>query len=699
MTVEFLHQPDFWFWILVLGSIITMFWYIFYFKPTKKFKILPILRTFLIVILLFGLLQPKITQIIKGEKMRELSVFVDNSMSMGYHKGNSLTRLNKDLSSLDEKLKNKNINHSIYYFDQTVYPVTREIPLIASGSTTNIGEIIKIAKDENLEKSMGYLMITDGQNTLGIDPKQLVKDVSIPIFSLGVGDKSALIDISIKSVDAPTVAVKNEDIEVISTVESLGEVNKRLTVSLYDKHKLIGSKFIRVSGGGSQTNVRFRFHPDQLGESLYTMKISSLEDELNIDNNQHSFSISILKDQYNVAILTGAPSYNTGVLKQILNKMQRVSVDHFIQHKIGFHPGLKEFWEKKYDLIILDNFPVSQMSKSWYSFLKKKIGSQKSSLAWAAGPSIKKRYISTVFSIFGLKDAKWILEDKLTDWIITSEGENILRSFGIYPDFILEELKFPPLNPGLQISYQHTWMHSLASFKSDFDSPVLLTGETNSVRMAVWTPTNLHALHYNLTSTKSEMFSEILLTGLFSWLLRTTGNETLHFRLNKSNYQQGEEIKISGIRHSESTKGESVLFYINVNDSIVSSTELQFNPLLERWERSLWASSPGTNEFIVKYQDKSGTYEQKEKFYVEESQVELNKVFLNEEMLRYISEETGGEYYHWTNMDSMISHFKPKIYLTTESNKTRPFEKWWIVVILIFILSLEWGIRRKFGFL
>ena len=146
MTVEFLHQPDFWFWILVLGSIITMFWYIIYFKPTKKFKILPILRTFLIVILLFGLLQPKITQIIKGEKMRELSVFVDNSMSMGYHKGNSLTRLNKDLSSLDEKLKNKNINHSIYYFDQTVYPVTREIPLIASGSTTNIGEIIKIAK-------------------------------------------------------------------------------------------------------------------------------------------------------------------------------------------------------------------------------------------------------------------------------------------------------------------------------------------------------------------------------------------------------------------------------------------------------------------------------------------------------------------------------------------------------------------------
>ena len=152
-------------------------------------------------------------------------------------------------------------------------------------------------------------------------------------------------------------------------------------------------------------------------------------------------------------------------------------------------------------------------------------------------------------------------------------------------------------------------MYPLASFKNDVNAPVLLTGETNNVRMAVWTPTNLHALHYNLTSTQSEGFSEILLSGLFSWLLRTGGNETLHFRLNKNNYQQGEEIQISGIRHSESAKGESALFYINKNDAIVSSTELQFNPLLERWEGSLWASSPGSNEFIVEYKDNTGTYE------------------------------------------------------------------------------------------
>ena len=72
-----------------------------------------------------------------------------------------------------------------------------------------------------------------------------------------------------------------------------------------NQYELIGSKYIRVIGGGSQTNIRFGFAPDQLGESLYTMRISSIEDELNIANNQHSFSISILQDQYNVAILTG----------------------------------------------------------------------------------------------------------------------------------------------------------------------------------------------------------------------------------------------------------------------------------------------------------------------------------------------------------------------------------------------------------
>ncbi len=409
MIIEFLHRPDIWFWIIMLVSIIIMIWYVIYFNPGKGFSIFPLLRSLLVLILLIGLLQPKITRIIQGEKMRELSIFVDNSMSMGYHKRNSLTKLNEDLTFFGEKLKNKDIKYSIYYFDQSVYPVTNKMPLTATGSSTNIGEIIKMAKSENPEISMGYIMITDGQTTLGIDPKQSIKNVFIPIFSLGVGDKSALVDVSIKSIDAPTVAVKNEDIEIIGTVESLGDINKRLTVSLYDKNKLIGSKFIRVLGRGSQTNVRFRFSPDQLGESLYTMRISSIEDELSIDNNQHSFRISILQDQYNVAILTGSPSYNTGVLKQILNKMPRISVNHFIQHKNEFRPGLKEFWEKTYELIILDNFPVIQMSRSWYSFLKKKIGSQKSSLGWVAGPSIQERHASTVYTIFGLKDNKWTL--------------------------------------------------------------------------------------------------------------------------------------------------------------------------------------------------------------------------------------------------------------------------------------------------
>ncbi|SVB52606.1 uncharacterized protein METZ01_LOCUS205460, partial [marine metagenome] len=170
MIIEFLHQTDYWFWILLLGSVITMIWYIIYFKPEKELSILPFLRLFFVVILLIGLLQPNITQIIQRERVRELSVFVDNSMSMGYHKENSLNRLNKDLSSFREKLINKDIKHSIYYFDHSIYPAINEIPLTATGSTTNIGEIIKSAKYENPEMSMGYLMITDGQNTLGIDP-------------------------------------------------------------------------------------------------------------------------------------------------------------------------------------------------------------------------------------------------------------------------------------------------------------------------------------------------------------------------------------------------------------------------------------------------------------------------------------------------------------------------------------------------
>ena len=699
MIIEFLHLPDFWVWTLIIGSMTTFMWYLLYSKDVLNFKILPVLRMIFLIFLLIGLLQPKITYTENKKRERELDIFIDNSMSMGFHKGHSVTKLNEGIKSLFNKLDNRKIKYSVQHFDNDMSIASQDIPLTVDGVATNIGIVLESAKDENLDNSMGYLLISDGQHTIGVDPNHSLKDISIPIYSLGFGDRSPRVDVSIKSIKAPTVAVKNENIEVVGMIESTGNVSENLTVSLYEKNNLIGSKSIRIVGEGSQTNVRFRFHPKQLGASLYTMKISSIEDEMNIENNNQSFSISVLQDQYNVAVITGVPSYNTGVLKQFLRKMPKVKTDHFVQRGEEFYPSLKSFWENKYELIVLDNFPVNHIPNSWLSFLKKKIGSQKTSLVWVAGPAINKLYAKSLLSLFQLSEEKWENKEDEIGWTLTSEGETLVRSSIDYSNFVLKGMDFPPLYPGLKLSYQNSWMKPVALFNTDIDPPVLLLGETNGVRMAVWTPINLYALQFNLISSMTDNISEYLMSGLFSWLLKTGGNEALHFKINKNNYQQGEEIHITGIRQSDSSLDAEVFFHVYSKDSLLSSTELRYNPLMEKWEGSLWASIPGKNSYVLEYNGYSGRYEKRGIFFVEESQIELNNVHLNEDLLENISVKTNGDYQLWGQMDTLIANINSELSVSRELRRFQLFEKKWTIILLVLLLSLEWGIRRKFGYL
>jgi len=67
--------------------------------------------------------------------------------------------------------------------------------------------------------------------------------------------------------------------------------------------------------------------------------------------------------------------------------------------------------------------------------------------------------------------------------------------------------------------------------------------------------------------------------------------------------------------------------------------------------------------------------------------------------LTNISNKTNGKYYPLENMNELILDLNPDIFYSTETNRIYLFESWWIAFILITLLSIEWGIRRKFGFL
>ena len=141
-------------------------------------------------------------------------------------------------------------------------------------------------EESNFQGIAGAVVFTDGQINMGSGIPTEMLDIEFPIHVVGIGDASPMVDVEIRSIEAPPLVIKGEEVDLDVSIFSHGQINERGNVTLYEENKLIGSKVILLAGGGSQNNVRFRLKPSKTGQAIYRVQINSIADEINIKNNK-----------------------------------------------------------------------------------------------------------------------------------------------------------------------------------------------------------------------------------------------------------------------------------------------------------------------------------------------------------------------------------------------------------------------------
>lgn len=568
-----------------------------------------------------------------------------------------------------------------------------------SGASTDLGEVLShVREDQN--SLAGVLLVSDGQPTQGVSPVDVAKELQIPVFTIGVGDTTPMVDVSIQSVDVPTVAVKGENVQVNLTLQSTGTTRQRINAMLFSNDQLVGSKFIQLQGDGSHVQVRFQFVPESIGTTTYRVQLSSLADEINVQNNRESFDIAILKDRYRVAILTGAPNFNTGVIQRILSQRDRIQFDHYVQINQRFRPELKSFWETKYDLLILDNFPTEPLPSSWQRIFGKKLVSHKSALVWIVGPNVSETSAESVYPFVRLENLGTVVETNQTYPLMFTPQVKTLPFLQRMQAVVsrLDKQSIPPLIPGIQVILKDSDQWTIAKLESTVELPALILGDKSGLRYAVWTPVDLHALYYKLTGQQRANLALDLWDPLLGWLMRMTGDQDMYFRLDKDSYQQGERIQVSGNRLSQTSATARAAITTFKGDQKINATELTYNPVRNRWEGQLWASSPGEYRYEITVKDGESQSTQSGTFRVQESQIELNHVYLNHRLLTNISLETGGKYVPWNQRRVMGQMIQPESVSETRIRKFALTESWWVFALLVGLLTVEWFIRRRLGY-
>jgi len=682
MDFEFLYQADLVLWvILFIGTGLFVYLYKIIFNE-KWHQFLIIYRIIIFFILGILLFNPVITFSGEKEKKMDWAIFIDNSASIKYHQTPSINAVQLGIESLVNKLSEKDISYHLYQFADNIQKVNSP-QLIGNGVTTNIGIIPETIKQLG-NQIAGAVIISDGLITEGKDPIKDFQEFDFPIHTIGIGEGSELVDVTIESIDAPTVVLKSDWVDVNITIQSVGNIGDRLSVSLYNNRELQGSKHIRLMGMESKKEVNFRFRPKEIGKQQYEVRISSVEDEIDIQNNRQKFSLLVLKDRYKVALLTGSPNKNTSVLKQKLKNNPRVELDHFIRiTETRFQPAIKTFWESPYELIIFDNYPIKPLSSNFVRILGKKLLSNQSALFLILGPN------QTIVSFNGITSILGVVTEDST-----------IESNRFYWEFVDEQIdaggNFPPLKQNILITGKQVSSDTLAVTEQGW--PLWLRNQNGTIRTMIWTSPELNTLYFHDQKLSQEGSFSVIWNQSISWLLKSGGEHENFFRLNKNRYQQGEMVQVTGTQPFEKTqdKTENIIINVTHGSTDIITRDILYNIEEQRWLGEFRAPGPGEYNYSIQLgsnQDpiQTGT------FQILESQIELNQVYLNKKLLATISNSTNGQFFVWDSRDSLFSEINPKVRREFKAEIIKFNESRVLLIIMILLLCVEWFIRRNRG--
>ena len=674
MNFKLLEALDLMTFVLILFSILI---FIFLYNQYKnQYKAFFSLRIILLSLLILFLFNPTINYSTEKQKILKWALFFDNSASMKYHKSPSLSSINLGAQELINRFKKEKISFDSYSFDSNVIPLKNE--LNGNGETTNIGNVAEFIL-ENQNQLAGAVLISDGISTEGASPLNLFLDTKLPVYSLGIGSKNSLIDIFINSIDAPTVAIKNERINVSVDIQSIGKINDQFSVSLYDGSKLIASKYVKLYGRGSSVKANFQYQPKSLGRQTYKIQVSSIEDEVNIINNKQNFDLLILKDKYKIALLTGSPNKNTSIINKSL-KNNRIEVDHYIKvSRSKFSKPIKAFWESSYDLIIFDNYPIEPLSANFIRILAKKILSHQSALMLVAGPNQNNDSIVGLTPLLGLEHTK--------------ESENINDvSYWDFNDSKTNMNDLPPLSQILNVNSSQEQSSSIAIFESGW--PLLMRNTIGKVRAVTFTASDLNKLFFYKDGYQA--FSKIFFDSI-DWLIKSGVSSENFFRLNRDYFQQGELAFVAGSKIAPETKDTSK-FSLSVvkNNKVLFSKEIEFNIESNRWESQFRTPSPGKYFFQINTVGNKQPI-QSTPFTILESKVELNQVYLNEKLLSDISLANSGSYFIWEERDRIFDFISEKGKREIKANIIKFKDSITLLSLIIILLCIEWILRKQKG--
>jgi len=704
--------------LLLLAAGVAWFFYRYTLPPVSPSRkiLLTILRSASLFLLLALLLEPVLRLVFTSTQLPVLAVLVDNSKSMAItdKAGSRKEALLAALSSNVLRQIGNNAEVRYYLFDAGLHPIGQPTSdtLTAAGDATDISAALAGLLEEKEQLNIhSVLILTDGTYNLGQNPLYAAEQLSFPLYTVGIGDSSEHKDVLISKVVTNDLVYNETTVPVDITVRSSGYKGERVELTLVEGGKELSRATVTLEEGTREYHAQLSYVPTGEGTKRYSVRISSLPEELTSNNNQKSFFAKTLRSKLRVVLIGGTPAPDVAILRQTLMEEQNISVQSFVQK------GASGFYEASptsalldsADCLMLIGFPTAATSQNTLELVRRSLVQGNKPVLFVGGKNVDDASLRALgpvlpFSTVSLSPIEQYVFFKPSD---AQKNNPILGGTGSAGPDVWSRM--PPIFKTQSVHKakpEATVLGYTQIQSAVLSEPLVLTRNVNRQK-------SLAILGYGLWRWRlmaqgnpetSQLLSAFLANSI-RWLTTRDDSRPVKVTTTKDAYTQAEPVEFVGQvydANSQPVDNAEVRVRVQRGTNQYETTLRQLGS--GRYEGSVDGLAQGDYTFRATAQvDGQQLGEDRGRFSVGELNLEFEDTKMNAQLLRQLAYRTGGEFFNPDQLSALPEKLSAqKSFVPRDVVHTRAVELWnWqhTLAFVVLLLGLEWFLRKRSGML
>ncbi len=325
-------------WLILLFAIfLAVFIYFVYVRPRLRVGkgttvILALLRTMLIVLVMFMLLKPVVVVSSAVPRSSYVAVAIDDSLSMklqdtpgralrlDYTKQMLLGPQSGGKNSFHSRLEEK-FKTNLYGFSGELVSVSDGNNLYGEGRTSDIaGALDEIAKRSSGMPLSAIVLATDGASNVPRDLSATLRELrarDVPVFTVGVGDTARPLDAELTRMNLPRRVLVGSRATIEAFLRLSGYGATKVLMSVREDGRAIKTEEFTLRGNDTQA-VSLEIIPSTPGFRRYTVEITPLEGEVTVENNKQEALVEVIEGPLRILHVEGEPRWELGKIRESL---------------------------------------------------------------------------------------------------------------------------------------------------------------------------------------------------------------------------------------------------------------------------------------------------------------------------------------------------------------------------------------------